>query len=197
VNGRVLASRTSATVVAGIAAVASYTHMRHLALQYGQEPLIATLLPLSVDGLVVVAAVAIGDGRKYTWSAWLSFWVGISASVVANVLAARPDPIARAISAWPAIALLLVVEVLSRSGKPSPAPVPVDDMSTTRQRANHAKPPAVTPAAQRIAKVRKDNPAAPQPVVAKQAKVSPRTVQRHWDATTPANGTPVLVSAGH
>jgi hypothetical protein len=115
--GRVWSARLGTTAVALIAAVASYAHMRGLALTYGQEPLIATLLPLSVDGLVIVSAVAIGDGRRHTWSAWLSFWTGVGASIVANVLAAQPNLTARAISAWPAVALLLVVEVISRGGR--------------------------------------------------------------------------------
>ena len=115
--GRVWSARLGTTAVALIAAIASYAHMRGLALTYGQEPLIATLLPLSVDGLVIVSAVAIGDGRRHTWSAWLSFWTGVGASIVANVLAAQPNLTARAISAWPAVALLLVVEVISRGGR--------------------------------------------------------------------------------
>ena len=108
-------SRFGTAAVAIIAAIASYSHMRGLAIRHGQDSLIATLLPLSVDGLVVVAAVAVGDGRRHTWSAWLSFWLGVGASVIANVLAAQPGIISRAISAWPAVALLAVVEVLSRS----------------------------------------------------------------------------------
>jgi len=129
VTGRQLASRASAATVAGIAAIASYTHMRHLALAHGQDRLIATLLPLSVDGLVIVAAVAIGDGRANRWSAWLAFWVGISASVMANVLAAPPEVLARCISAWPAVALLLVVEVISRSAPPRIMSTSADVMS--------------------------------------------------------------------
>ena len=129
-NARRWSSRLSSGAVALIAAIASYSHMRSVALEYGQTPLIATLLPLSVDGLVIVGAVAIGDGREHTWSAWLSFWAGVGASIAANVLAARPDLIARLISAWPAVALLLVVEVITKStrgrakrGSPGPATV--------------------------------------------------------------------------
>ncbi len=121
---RRLASIASALLVAGIAALASYTHMRGLALRYGQDPLIATLLPVSVDGMMVVATVALGDGRRHRWSAWLAFWTGVAASVVANVLAAQPLLIARCISAWPAVAFLLVVEVITRGGRlrlPAPA----------------------------------------------------------------------------
>jgi len=43
--------------------------------------LIAALLPISVDGMMVVATVALGDGRRHRWSAWLAFWTGVVASV--------------------------------------------------------------------------------------------------------------------
>src|SRR2546429_1654906 len=114
---RRLASIGAALVVAGIAAVASYSHMRGLAIRYGKEQVIAAMLPISVDGMLVVATVALGDGRRYRWSAWLAFWVGVGASIVANVLAAQPSAIARCISAWPAVAFLLVVEVITRGGR--------------------------------------------------------------------------------
>ena len=134
---RRLASIGAALVVAAIAAYASYSHMRHLALQYGQDATVATLLPVSVDGMLVVSTIALGDGRQHRWSAWLAFWVGVGASVIANVLAAQDSAVARAISAWPAIAFLLVVEVITRGGRsrkpatgtepatPDPVPAPV------------------------------------------------------------------------
>jgi hypothetical protein len=50
----------------------------------------------------------------HRWSAWLAFWAGVVASVVANVLAAEPSLVARCISAWPAIAFVLVLEVITR-----------------------------------------------------------------------------------
>jgi hypothetical protein len=78
--------------------------------------LIASLLPFSVDGMMVVATMALADGRHHRWSAWLAFWIGVTASVAANVLAAPPSTIARCISAWPAVAFLLVVEVITRGG---------------------------------------------------------------------------------
>jgi hypothetical protein len=116
-TSRALSSRIGSGLVALIAAIASYSHMRAVALSYGQTHLIATLMPLSVDGLVLVGAVAIGDGRRHTWSAWLAFWSGVGASIAANVLAARPDVVARIISAWPAVALLLVVEVITGAAR--------------------------------------------------------------------------------
>ena len=40
--------------------------------------------------------------------------LGVAASVTANVLHARANPVAQAIAAWPPIALLLTVELISR-----------------------------------------------------------------------------------
>ncbi|WP_442934726.1 DUF2637 domain-containing protein [Micromonospora sp. CPCC 205714] len=50
----------------------SYDHMRTLALEAGQTPFLATILPLSVDGMILVATLALGDGRRSRWSAWLA-----------------------------------------------------------------------------------------------------------------------------
>lgn len=116
-GARRIASTSGALLVGSIAALASYTHMRSLALTHGQTELISTLLPVSVDGMMVVATLALGDGRRYRWSAWLAFWTGVAASILANVLAARPEVLARCISAWPAFAFLLVVEVITRGGR--------------------------------------------------------------------------------
>lgn len=49
----------AATVIAGIAAWVSYWHMVAVALRYGESPDSAHLLPLSVDGLVVVASICL------------------------------------------------------------------------------------------------------------------------------------------
>jgi Protein of unknown function (DUF2637) len=119
-NLRRFVSLGGALVVAAIAALASYSHMRAVALRYGQPELIADLLPTSVDGMMAVATVALGDGRRNRWSAWLAFATGVTASVLANVLAAEASVVARCISAWPAVAFVLVVEVMTRGGRSRP-----------------------------------------------------------------------------
>lgn len=115
---------TSATVVAGVAAIASYSHTRDLARANGQGDLLANLLPVSVDGMLIVASAVMSDdraaGRPVRMSARISFVVGVAASIIANVLAAPPSTTARVISAWPALALLLVVEMLT-GGRSAPA----------------------------------------------------------------------------
>jgi hypothetical protein len=78
-------------------------------------------MPLSVDGLLVVTSIAMVDarqqGRHPHWMTRLGFAVGILASVGANVAAAQPTMLGRLVAAWPALALLLVVESLSRKGR--------------------------------------------------------------------------------
>ncbi|GAA2370667.1 hypothetical protein Cme02nite_45250 [Catellatospora methionotrophica] len=131
--------------VAGIAAYASYTHMRELAVDHGQPGLVAALLPVSVDGMLIVATIAMREDRQANlrvrpW-AWIAFVLGVAASVVANVLAAADDITSRVISAWPAIALLLVIEVLA-TGRKS-AELPAEATVVTRRRLT--TPPNVAP----------------------------------------------------
>jgi hypothetical protein len=52
-------------------------------------------------------------GRDVRWSARIAFVVGVAASVAANIAAAHPTVGARIVAAWPALAMLLVVEILS------------------------------------------------------------------------------------
>ncbi|MFC8296279.1 DUF2637 domain-containing protein [Micromonospora orduensis] len=172
-NARRFASLAGTVAVTVIAAVASYDHMRTVALDAGQSPLLAALLPLSVDGMILVATLALGDGRRSRWSAWLAFLVGVAASVAANVTAADNDAVSRVVSAWPAVALLLTVEVLARAGRATvatPAPARVAQAVAT--------PPVPAPplvAATVAADVRAVS-GRTAPVVARVADVTPPSV---------------------
>lgn len=58
------AARTGGAVaVAGVAAFVSYRHMNHLATGHGESRVAAALLPLSVDGLIIVASMVLLDLR--------------------------------------------------------------------------------------------------------------------------------------
>lgn len=115
------ARNLSATAVAGIAGYASYWHQVDVAMMAGERDELAHLLPLSVDGLLIVASVAMVDaraeGRKPSWKTKLGFAIGIAASIGANVMSAQPTLLGRGVAAWPALALLLVVEILSSRGR--------------------------------------------------------------------------------
>jgi Protein of unknown function (DUF2637) len=117
-----LARNVSAATVALISAWSSYSHTVHVALACGERPEVAYALPFSVDGMLIVATIVMVDDRRRHASvrpiARLAFAAGVAASVAANVAAAHPSLGARAVNAWPALALLLVVEMLARPGAP-------------------------------------------------------------------------------
>ncbi|MGC4895447.1 DUF2637 domain-containing protein [Micromonospora sp. DT31] len=119
-----MARTISTAAVASIAAWSSWSHMVHVALTFGERPEVALVLPISVDGMLIVASTAMVEdkraARPVRWSARIAFTAGVAASVGANIAAAHPSLGARVVAAWPAVALLLVVEMLTRS-QPAPA----------------------------------------------------------------------------
>jgi len=107
---------TAAVVlVAVVAAVASYEHMRELAEAAG-EGWRSWLLPVSVDGLAVAASMTMLVRRRAGLPAGMLAWVallgGLGASLAANVAAAQPTVAGRLVAAWPPVALLLAYELL-------------------------------------------------------------------------------------
>jgi hypothetical protein len=52
--------------------------------------------------------------KRIRWAVRAALFLGVAASVAANILHARENPISQAISAWPPLALLLTVELTSR-----------------------------------------------------------------------------------
>ena len=152
-GGGIRAARNlSAAAVATIAAWSSYYHMVHVALHYGERPEVAYGLPFSVDGMLVVATIVMVDDKHRTHRvrpmARLAFTAGVIASIAANIAAAHPSVGARIIDGWPALALLLVVEMLAR---PPAAEIPTPDPCTDRSpaegiravRSAAAEPPQV------------------------------------------------------
>src|SRR5215467_13694374 len=101
--------RTAGVTVAGLAGIAgalSYSHMRQLAEAHGNAGWHAHTLPLSVDGVEIVASlVLLADrrtSRRSGWLPWAALLIGTAASLAANVATAQPDAISRVIAGWPA-----------------------------------------------------------------------------------------------
>ncbi|MFF0085986.1 DUF2637 domain-containing protein [Streptomyces canus] len=72
-----------ALVVAGVAAYASYVHQREFALQGGADSVSASLWPLSVDGLLLLATIGLlkppgPTTRRVRWAVWSAFLLGIA-----------------------------------------------------------------------------------------------------------------------
>ncbi|WP_327690687.1 MULTISPECIES: DUF2637 domain-containing protein [Streptomyces] len=93
IRAEVWVRRGCALVVASVAGYASYVHQREFALQGGADAVSATLWPLSVDGLLLLATVGLlnssrSAGRRARTVVWLAFLLGIAVSLAANVAAA-------------------------------------------------------------------------------------------------------------
>ncbi len=116
---RSIRAATALVVVAlgAIAAYVSYTHALEVATAHGEAGAAGRLLPLTIDGLVFVASMVMLDsarqgGRTPRLAAW-ALGAGIGATVAVNVVhGLAHGPIGAAISAWPAVTLVLVVELL-------------------------------------------------------------------------------------
>ena len=111
-------ARVMATIViAGIAAWVSYWHMQDVAVRYGETEVSAYLLPISVDGLIVVASVSLVElaGRIRVLEdarAKAAAAAAAPAAPVTPVQFVQPAPLAPAPTAVPAF-------------QPAPAPAPV------------------------------------------------------------------------
>jgi hypothetical protein len=105
-------------LLAGIAAVVSYSHMYELALRHGEPEWRAALFPLSVDGMIVGASMTLlsdaRHGRKGGALPWALLILGSTASLAANVAVADPTTWSRIIHAWPSFALIGAYELLMR-----------------------------------------------------------------------------------
>ncbi len=135
------------TAVAGVgtvavsAAVISYSHVMELARRAGETRMATWLLPLSIDGAIAAAvAVILADsraGRRPRGLTWLLLALGLAASLAANIASAHPTVTARAVAAWPPLALAVGVEVLAelaRRTSTSPSQAAQSDRQQVRTR---------------------------------------------------------------
>jgi Protein of unknown function (DUF2637) len=134
----VLLAGLAVAVLGGLSAAISYTHTVRLAELHGEHGWRAHTLPLSVDGLEVVATLVLladhrtgrRDGR---WLPWLALAAGTVASLTANILVAEPTAVGRTISAWPAVAFLVGIKLGSRMlASSGPVPEPAEPPAPAR-----------------------------------------------------------------
>lgn len=118
---RVIRVVTAAVVVgvALVAAVISYGHAYALVSRAGEHGLTGRLLPLTIDGLILCASLALLDaarrGRKAPGLAWPLLALGIVATVTANCLhGLNHGPLGAIVAAWPAVALIGATELFMR-----------------------------------------------------------------------------------
>ncbi|MGH3626340.1 MAG: DUF2637 domain-containing protein [Sciscionella sp.] len=114
------------TTVALVAAVVSYAHMHALADVAG-ERWRAWLIPLSVDGMILIASLSIWLQRR-TGSAgdklaWCLLVVSLAASLSANIASAQHSLAGHLIAAWPPLALGGSFELFLRMARQPRTPV--------------------------------------------------------------------------
>lgn len=80
----VAAAALAALAVAGASFYRSFTSLSELAVAYSFPVAQAWTLPISLDGLVIVATAAAAVSRRARWYAWALLVAGTVASVVAN-----------------------------------------------------------------------------------------------------------------
>jgi hypothetical protein len=92
-----VARNLSTVAVAAVAAWSSWSHMVHVALRFGERPEVAYVLPISVDGMLIVASTAMVDDRRAArpvrWSARISFLAGDTDGAVSDGVGEQPGEV--------------------------------------------------------------------------------------------------------
>lgn len=153
-------------VVAGVAAWVSYWHLVELARMAGEEGIAAHLLPLSVDGLIVVASAYLRDSDTRP----------APKAAPARKVAPATTP-APAGPATPKVTRAQVTPV-----QPTATAEPVGERA--RQDVAPATPARGTAAAELVRRLAAEHPDWTQAELAAAAGCSVRTVRRHLAGTT-------------
>ena len=124
-------------LVAAIAAVISYVHIERLAVTHGQTALAAYLLPLSIDGTVAAASLAMllaaRAGLGTPRLARFMLGLAVAATLASNVAyGARFGITGSLLSGWPAVAFIgsaeLAIGMARRARQVEPVPEGVPDV---------------------------------------------------------------------
>jgi hypothetical protein len=196
-------------LIAGIAAWVSYWHMVGVVLRYGESADVAYLLPLSVDGLVVVASVSLVElsGNIRTLTTTLDTPATpphiTAAAATAPAPVPAPDPAAAEPSPHPVPATPMPNQTPDTPvphSAPSQAervpdapasPTPLDELPQQARPATDGKKPRTdeqppTDTAGAVAYWHRHDPTLSIPEVAGKIGKSARTVRRYWPSPTGA-----------
>jgi hypothetical protein len=134
-------------VITGITAAVSYEHEYELARRTGQVDWVSSVLPFTVDGMILAASVVIlwaaGQGIRWPLRPLAVLAVGIAATIAANLAAGIGHGwLGAAVSAWSGFALIMMSDTgmwltaARRKVAGDPDPQPASDC--------HHPPPPVT-----------------------------------------------------
>lgn len=121
------------TGVALVAAIVSYRHAYAVVSGHGETGMVARLYPLTIDGLIYAASMALLDAaRRSVPAPALARWLlaaGIIATLAVNVAAGSAfGPLGAIVAAWPALALVgsyeLLMVIIRGAGRQASLAVP-------------------------------------------------------------------------
>ena len=129
--------------VAAVAAVVSYGHIVSLFLSWRAPSLDAHLMPVAIDGLIIIGAGAAKGGQKLL--GWSAIGPGLAASLYANVMNGLPYGRGAAMgSGWATVALFLATNVMER-WKAAPLSAPAVQPSRDKPAGRQPDKPAGKP----------------------------------------------------
>jgi hypothetical protein len=174
-------------LVAAIAAVVSYMHVATLALHYGQPPLAAYLLPLSIDGMVATSSLVLlrsaRAGVSAPWLARAGLVLAVLATLAANVASGLPTgwPGA-ALAGWPAVAFVISAETAIAMSRRKVARVATERPAATAARRPEraaTRRPAAADTEAAVLSALANNRGITNAELARAIGVSPRTARRY------------------
>jgi len=161
--------------VALVAAVVSYRHLSGLLAFYREDALTATIGPLAVDGLMVMATgalIATGARRAATDTAQTA--VTMAETVVTQATRAETSP-----------------QVEGEASPAEPVAEPTPEQAPRRPQRKTGKPNTATA----VARLRARHPDLSAAEIAKRLKVSDRTVRRHLSTLPEPATDPIPLAA--
>lgn len=161
---RRISADMAALAVAGVAARATWDHISHVGVRYGES--MAAWLPVSIDGMMIAGVILTVDasvmGRPRNNWAMLATWLGGIISIAAQIESARSRGwIAMLIASVFSIALIISVEAVAHGRKSvagkldKDAQHPVDAVLSAPIPAPISPAPVGKPQAPRAANVRR------------------------------------------
>jgi hypothetical protein len=180
-------------LVATIAAVVSYMHVATLALRYGQPPLAAYLLPLSIDGMVATSSLvmlrAVRAQLSGPWLARTGLVLAVVATLAANVASGAEHGWPGALLAgWPAVAFIVSAETAISMSRRWVA----SGQRTEQERPAATRRPAATDTEAAILATLATRPDMTNADLATEVGVSTRTARRYRSRLSPVtNGHPI------
>jgi hypothetical protein len=105
------ATAVTVSIVTGIAAYVSYTHIYHVS----HNPLLA----FSIDGMIITSTLVMMAANRAKidrmWLAYVGLWLGIIATLAANVAYGYPNGLLASVwSTWPAVCFVVSVETIAQ-----------------------------------------------------------------------------------